>query len=406
MSATRVPRPPTFRRALACLCCLVAALSGPAGVAEPTTQIPDAVRVARETGAKSLSPLSLRWTRTRTSPYELKELLERLGPGVGDNFLEPYPVNGFNFQDGKVYSNYVQKTVQPDGKVKEIEIETAWDGQFWSSGNKAKRTDPRLMIETLDNLRAKQPEMKLFPQDYFEEAGYYLFNKPATVTREPQCLILYLVANGAKPTAVREEKLDGLAVLTVELAGKEQTYRFVLDPARGYAVLRREERATSGALAVQVENSDFVKLSDPDLWLPRKSDATWYTWSALPDRYTAPFSTTPLVTVHLVVDDLRREKVDADRFVLEYKTPGAVVSSARIPGAEKAKRGMIAYRVPADPTDLDAAIQAAREKQTFAPPSHRGLIYVGLAAAGVLLAAGAFAWWRRAGSSRRPAVEK
>src|SRR6185503_15628573 len=50
---------------------------------------------------------------------------------------------------------------------------------------------------------------------------------------------------------------------------KDRLYIYYLDPQLHYAVRRREERYQNGKLLVQINNDDFKKLKDRELWLPQ-----------------------------------------------------------------------------------------------------------------------------------------
>jgi hypothetical protein len=168
----------------------------------------------------------------------------------------------------------------------------------------------------------------------------------------------------------------------------------------GHAVRRHEVWAASGELGVVTENSDFIKLTGPELWLPRHCRAEWHT-SLLPGMGWKEFTREPAVVVNIQATRLERSGVDPGTFTLDHTKPGMDVVDYGLPGAEKAPDG-IHYTVPADPANAAEAVPAAQRGQDRAPPRRHVSLWIaaGLFAAGAL--AGALALLRR---RRQPGKE-
>jgi hypothetical protein len=179
----------------------------------------------------------------------------------------------------------------------------------------------------------------------------------------------------------------------IALLSDGKKHQFWLDPALGHAVRRHEVWTDSGALVVASENSDFVKLTDPEIWLPRHCRAEWHTWPWVNEK--GP----PIREIALVVDiqakQLKRVRVPPERFMLKYDKPGSLISDARLPGADKSERGRIEYIVPADPGNLKEAIQAAQEGPSYVPPRRNLLLWALLGILALGAAAGAMALLHR-----------
>jgi hypothetical protein len=185
----------------------------------------------------------------------------------------------------------------------------------------------------------------------------------------------------------------GAEHFVVELLSGGKKHRFWLDPALGHAVRRHEVRTDSGALAVVSENSDFVKLTDPEIWLPRRCRAEWHTWPWVKDK--EPPSRETALVVDIQATRLERTKIAPEKFTLKYDKPGSYISDARLPGAEKSERGRIDFIVPADPANLQEAVQAAQEGPDYVPPRRRLFLWIILGILALGAAAGAIALLRR-----------
>jgi hypothetical protein len=159
----------------------------------------------------------------------------------------------------------------------------------------------------------------------------------------------------------------------------------------GYAVRRHEVRTASGALALVIQNSDFVKLTEPDLWLPRHSHADWHYFYWWPNDV----SSKPFIVVDLQVTRLERSRVPAERFTLKYE-PGSLVSDAGLPAGKNSRDGRVDYILPKNPADLKGTIQAAQQGVEYVPP--RSFLALWIVGSGLLLwlaAMGVFVWVNR-----------
>jgi hypothetical protein len=368
-------------------------------VARAQAEIPPEVRQALERNARSFAPITLKLEKQRTVPQpptSLTKVLLETDP----TFLKPYSYE-YVSQDGRCYAHAKEWSVTwsevpgPDrGKKKLIPrwSELAWDGKSAYRG--AEYLEPKILsilpIEKVDSDPEFKNAMWYVLDDYFVMTGIALPFFMKELPEGPQSEVLRLLNGDGRVTETRVERLaGGTDHFVVELlSGDKKKHRFWLDPSMGHAVRRHEVWAASGALAVVMDNSDFVKLTGPELWLPRHCHAVWHSWPWIADK--------PSPEVGAVTDiqatQLERANVPPEKFVLRYDKPGTLISDARLPGAEKGRDGRIDYLVPSDPGNLEEAIRAAQEKHGYVPPRRAlfvwivvGSIAIGAVAGGIVL---------------------
>jgi hypothetical protein len=120
--------------------------------------------------------------------------------------------------------------------------------------------------------------------------------------------------------------------------------------------VRQEETPPGTEIKNVADASDFVRLDNPSLWLPRHLRLEWHRLPGGEERY----SETPFQFVDITLNSARRTIDPSTPFSLadrpDYRAPRTAVADGRVPGAENAPDGRIAYIVPAQPKDLPATI--------------------------------------------------
>lgn len=364
----------------------------PSGYAANETELPQELLDALHQNAEALSPVTVVWEQQLGSRLPLQEWLAMVdySPSDLDQF-KPKAVT-YCWQDGMSYMHLLESKadigpfidratgeIKRDAKFDEVqfileESEAACNLEdvFFGHGqqHRIRRGDfSSLNIDPLDGPKTRPPSARLFRPDYFREVGFVL---PDTIGKQgmrAKSLLLDLVDQGAEVANVEETSLKGRKCLSVELKGEvkllgaEGTTRFYLDPSMAYAVFRREERTPSGDLAAHADMNDFVMLSDPDLWLPKRCKVTYHTWHTIPGK----LSRDPLHHERFLAKGLERAAIHLERFALHYTVAGTIVDDATLPEAKNMPKGFVRYMVPPDPADLEAAIQSAIDGKPFVP---------------------------------------
>jgi len=343
-------------------------------VALAQAEIPPEVRQALENNARSFAPIALTLEKQRSVPEPpttvATKLLDRW-----TGFVKPCTYEYLS-QDGMCYARFntwvrSSSTIPGTDKVKEG-VSAKWAEMSWN-GKCVYRGMPSMEPRMLSIVPIEKAETDIelkrarwyAEDDYFGMVGIAVPRAMKELPAGPQSEVLALLVGDALLLGTRKESLAGAAEhFVVELQSGQKKHRFWLDPSLGHAVRRHEVWSASGALAVAIDNSDFVKLTSPDLWLPRHCRAEWHTWPVSVDQ---EFTRQPSVVVDVQATRLERARVPPEKFTLNYDKPGTAVADARLPGADKSEGGRIDYRVPADPKDLDEAIRAAQERSGYAP---------------------------------------
>lgn len=374
---------------------VIAAAIAPWSAATRAAAPPAELVEALKRNADALSPLTVKWVQQLGSDATLEEWLRKVK-------YEAYNVDEFTpvdvvyaWQDGMSYFQEKKLTtdissaitIGDDGRAhartdvvftdlpRELSdreaacnLSKSFRGQHREYGLAHDGAAATLSIDRVDDPKYFGRENKFFNTTYFEQAGFAIPRAISELRNGAPSLPLYLLDHGADFTGIYEASTAGVDCVVIELQDQNLRKRFFLDASRAHAVLRREELSESGQLTAVAEMRDFVKFSDPDLWLPKHCDVAYHTWWTIPDVVTDE----PLATLKIDVSDINKEKIPLDRFTLAYTTPGTHVADATLPQAEDTPDEVVNYTVPANPRDLDAAIDAAAKDRPFVPSALGG----------------------------------
>jgi len=377
------------------LCALLCALGwggvahGVAMGAEPG--LPDQVRRALDENASALSPLRVTWEQTRSSPWTVSQVLAKLKmPDTARDVMAPQKVE-VKLQGNKFYVHYWRSMAQAEAHSKGgprsdlplllVEQEVAFDGSKFYNGSPgrldgAQQGDANVHIEGIERIVQPPGDRVLADPVYFYMAG---FRVPSTArdwtSARPKSLLQSVLDQGGKIGGVREERLGEEAVLSVEVLKEGEKTVFALDPAKRYALRRRTAWYPSGSLAATVDCLDFVRLQDPDLWLPKRIEV---------DQHV---DKDPQLLMHdtYAVSVVSRAPIAPEELAVSYKAPGSWVTDDTIPGAEGLKEGKVTYRVPASAEELDEAIALAMGKVPQRAPLSRSILALNVVALAILL---------------------
>ncbi len=383
--------------------------------------LPSEVRAGLEASELALTRIGVTWEERRSSPLSLPEL-QRATRNTDTSLLADRRVKFV--RDGK--KAYYSSGLVIKGKTATDVSEVAYDGVYLYCGSRSQdpsKGDPVLFVQKIDIFRQENGGWNVLTIDYLRQVGFVVPETVARLDEPTRSAVLSNLAEGYAVAAVREEQMDGLPCVAVDLrppagaavpppgdASKgsvpdRHARRLVLDPARSYAVLRSEERGSKGELAVVTDNSEFIRLADGNrgaVWLPKRCKVVAHAAPTAPGVY----SKTPLLVTDYSVVDFQLSVPSTSLFALdhEYKRPGTAVSTAKIPGADKLPGGRVDFIVPANPEDLDDAVRAALEGKQFTPKSRFPVmrsvltfVAIGLAVVVGILAYYRWRWRKTAG---------
>jgi hypothetical protein len=353
-----------LRTAAATFLCLAAFSEGGRVCAQ--ADLPQEIERALKNNAAALSPLTVTWERRRTSYLAGPDVLARFQiHSTALAFMAPEKVR-FMWKDGMVYTYFWRYYPQltPDGKAMTGKLalqeqEVSFNREAYYSGNPS-LGNPLLIIEPAGKLIDKGSKALVGACPYLDQAG---FRMPQTIaelnSKQPTTDLQAYLAEGARVMEIGKEKLDDATCVAIDLLKEKRKHRFLLDPSKNYALRRRMAWSLTGRLELSIACSDFVKLSGPDHWLPRRIRRERYHPDDSPGK--------PSLIETLAVSELHNNPIAPSQFVLNYSKAGDSVSDGRLPGGDKYPSGRVYYQVPVNPEDLDAAIQAATEGKPFSP---------------------------------------
>jgi hypothetical protein len=345
----------------------------PSVAAAADTAVPKDAREAMESNATWLSPLSVTWEERNALAIPKTDFESSIGPIPGPAFFEPTRVL-FRYQNRMYYTLRTFHALGKDGQMQAHEAEISFDLNNIYSGNKLthmKRegSDPLITITPLDDHLRTHPEHYALRTEFLERAGFALPERYRELRLPPKSRVLSLIDGGARVTSVVDDKAAGAAKIVIELATKDRIHRFTLDPSRRFAVLREEELTSAGKLVVRTECEGFVALAGAEVHLPTTIRVSHFNWYSAPEK----FSDAPLIVTTYTTSNLSHDPIAPGEFILtpKYLEPGTVVGDGSLPEAAKLPGGRVTYVVPADPSDLKDAIEAAKRRERFIPASQR-----------------------------------
>ncbi len=174
-------------------------------------EIPEPIRQALELNARSLSPITVAWERTRTSDLPRPRALSLLSQTTNSMFLPQ--TSRFMWDNGRFYTQVVNQSVEanvePGGQITEptdappdkTEVEVTFDGHKRSCLSRfgGYQSPPMVLIDTPANLSTHEPYVRFLDGDFFYQAGFHLPEQAEDyVAKRPAIsLPLYLVEQGA-----------------------------------------------------------------------------------------------------------------------------------------------------------------------------------------------------------------
>lgn len=342
-------------------------------------EIPEPVRQALESNARALSPITVAWERTRTTDLSQPGLRSLVGETA--TLLLPRRYR-FMWENGRIYC-YIESFAPPseagpDGRLTFLtgrplikqEVEVTFDGQKRYCGTRMSDPQPKppsLTIDRPSTLASRGENVRFAEAEFLHEAGFHIpeTTEDYVAKRPVKSLPLSLVEQGARVVEVGSERVDGVECTALVLRSGTAEYRFVLDPAKRYALRRRIEKTPPGELAVQADCSDFTQVPGSALWMPKKVEVEWHTWPEAKLRQPVKEA---VIREAFRVSELKSEPIPPERFVLNYGS-GSYIGDSSLEGADKDPSRRVTYRVPADPAYLDEVIKAAKAGKDYSPES-------------------------------------
>lgn len=351
--------------------------------------IPSEIKDSLYHNSAALSPITVKFTKQVSSSVPISEWLEKVNypPYSVDTFL-PAEVE-FCWQDGMAYQYIMGKKANLIGvmdisdpnnprlkkgaKLDDLplvsdESERASNLQEFFSGHgrttsASSASNPSLMIDQIQSPRLFSPSDHALNPDYFYRTGFIMPRRFDELRNAIKPRILSLIDQGADVEGVEQIELGDAECVVVELSTAHQLMRFYLDASLGYALRRSEELNRSGQKQIVVEMSDFVRLSSPEVWMPKYCEVIYYTWHTVPELITE----VPLARESFVVHTIEKRPIPVEKFSLHYTMPGTLVSDSTLSGPESRPGGIVSYEVPADSRLLDATIQRAMGGKPLGP---------------------------------------
>ena len=378
---------------------LMLCLAASVGRADP---LPEEVSTALEEAAAELGNVSVTWvekvrptsdtkaaSEKRAAEADLSHIPEGLRGVYREALRSETPDETvaceMHRQDGMLYFKKESSKKQGSNGSLETFLELAYDKQDVQFGSRTrtamddateigKKNNPVLQLYKEEDLAEAEDGRHWGSDRYLNAAGFFMPNQMKNIT-EPARHLLSQAAESGASFEVADVDYKGRKCVLIKVIADNESQRWVLDPAIGYAA-RSYEVFENGARVSSTENDGFVQIGVSSLWLPKKCAVDWHVW-----REPGPFEVQqPLsevvMKVSLTTSELKRQALPADQFTLDYQQPGNLVLDSRFPEAKDDEHGFVRYTVPASAEHLDDVIAHARANTGKRVGSWRGAIFL------------------------------
>jgi hypothetical protein len=349
--------------------------------------LPSEIKQALQQNAAALTPLAMKFRVDYTTDRTVDEAVKAGKLTWGKYFFEPTLVD--LHLDGVKFSCRREVTRESAaGNPVQMIFWNRFDGQdYYNLNEPFPGATPGVTVYPYKQWRGFTVDM-----EYVHRAGFQRHDTRNLEQAPDESLVLERIGRGLPVVKAEPVTFDGKELFLIEIANEKSQHLIYLDPARQYALAIYDGRNSQGQQIRHTVNSDFVEFTDPHIWLPRRCETVWHTWSTMEGKLTEK----PLVTEVITVTEIDKRPLSISQFQRDLTQPGLGVGDARLAGAENHEGGMVQYQVPANLNHLDGVIAAAIDKKEFKPPliANTGVKIIILL--NVLMVIGGLFWlWRR-----------
>lgn len=429
---------------------LAGAGDAPKTAAANSTALLAEVRQSLEQNEKLLSPITITFTKQIQTRLTEEETLKQLRCYENESKLmfykypsrvcwqQPEIITRLELPPGLGFSKVWEKFC--NGKIQHSANDNG------EKGNVVFKDSILRVAETIPNSRFGAHS------DYFRLAGFWTpenYREWTSPRVEPD--LLHRLRSGGKVQSASQVELDGRQVVQVEIIAEnpvrtraeevnlekyraqvqpygpekaqtlieaferqrkvpaEKRFTYFLDPAMGYATVKWQESYESGKPVVECICSDFERIGERALWLPRKCECRYREWIRrihVDVNYPVfPFEDDFLSEV-VEVSEINAAPVESEKLLMAYFTPGSKIIDSTLPKAAQVPGGSITYKVPEKVDDLPAAIATAEKEGKVnqplnpqplaaAPKRKSTVLWIVAGNAALLLLAGLYLWRRQ-----------
>ena len=339
---------------------------GRAGSASRSDSVPEEIRKAFLSMCSAMSPIAVEWTRTRKTA--LTEDTFRTAMRLAETtrtFFHPQEVE-YCFQAGMVRTWKLEwySTLDADFRFLRTEQDTlviAFNREkvFLWSGESTPPEKTILSIDFAEQVAEEAPVGKLIPANVFK---YFNVHMPATPSEllvgcKPYTDVLSH-RKGAVVSVIPAQRDSGRVVISI--AESDGTaHRFEIDSQRLSVVNRYVLSNSKGNPVLYAYPGDYRPLAGtPNVSLPRSCRVEWFQFDASSLRDE---SAGPLFVEEYEIRVKSQREMPKEYFSITDTRPGVLISDSTLPGARALKDGRAQYRIPADLSQLESVIEAAKQ---------------------------------------------
>ena len=294
----------------------------------------------------------------------------------------------------------------PDGKqVKGTafdDSDQAFDGGVAETGARVLAPELALMRRFPSEFMRDNPDALLLGSDFWQAIAWKAPNShrdtlAGSTLRSLSPLIIFKKEGSGVVRTLADTLpvVDGHECVQVEIREQMMRTEFSLDPHLHYAAREWKRFSAQGNLIEVAHSTDFKKYdAEGALWLPASCLHEFYQYDGWPTKPSGVlFNERTTLEELRLVDGLDDSQISLLRG--DYDRPGTLVSDSTHPKAKDLPGGVLSYVIPADPEDLDKAIEGAISGKPFVSSSSPGRHYVWLGINGVVIVLILVLVWRR-----------
>ena len=225
---------------------------------------------------------------------------------------------------------------------------------------------PALSIDPKDQAIRDIGNGILFDFGYLLAAGYRFPVIGKDIGTSQESYVMYLLQNG-QIDGIERILSNGDEYFIVSIIARDthvdddRLYTFWLMPKYQYASEKMMARTKDGRIIYEIENSNFTKIGKGNVYFPRISKITYYSWHTKPDF----ISDSALFAEEYTLVDVSVARIARNQFDLrkKYSGTGTTIADRTLRDTPSG----LQYIVPANPADLDRVIEAALTGKDFVP---------------------------------------
>jgi hypothetical protein len=344
--------------------------------------LPPEIAVVLEKNAKYLDNLSMVLQRNRFTNIPLEQLLKQINCTREYGFFEKsnhifmwrcpcfYQFNSGKFAAELDATGRLPFAYEENLKLLDFIDEKSFDSNNYMYGSGGyERTEyatPAVSIDSKEQIIRDAGKSFILDSMYLWASGYKFPTIGDDIGTSQVSSVIFLASHG-QINRFEKQTTDGEESVFLEIIAKDiftdskRTYSLWLLSKYQYVIKRMLVKTLDGRKLYEIENGDYMKVSQDGLFFPKVCKISYYFWHNNADI----ISDSLLFTEGYSLAEASTKSVAIDQFDIrkKYSNPGTVIADRTLRDTDAG----VQYTIPANPADLDRVIEAALNGKDFVP---------------------------------------